>query len=68
MLNNTSKLLLEVTIRRIDGAYAPSTIRATKSNFEKFIEFCFNENVDALPADKIDLANYINHLANSNLK
>ena len=56
------------TIRRIDGAYAPSTIRAYKSNFEKFIEFCDCENVFALPADKANVANYIKHLANGKLK
>ena len=58
--------MLKETITRIDGAYAPSTIRAYKSNFEKFIEFCDNEKLDALPAHKNSVASYIKHLAKSN--
>jgi len=67
-MNTTANNVLEETIKRIDGAYAPSTIRAYKSNFEKFIEFCDRENVDALPANRINVASYIKHLAEGNLK
>lgn len=67
-MNITANNILMETIRRIDGAYAPSTIRAYKSNFEKFIEFCDDENADALPSDRVNVALYIKHLANDNLK
>lgn len=67
-MNTTANNVLEETIKRIDGAYAPSTIRAYRSNFEKFIAFCDCENVDALPADKVNVASYIKHLADGNLK
>ena len=67
-MNTTANNVLEETIKRIDGAYAPSTIRAYKSNFEKFIEFCGKKNADALPSDKVSVANYIKNLANSNLR
>jgi len=67
-MNNTAKEILLETIIKIDGAYAPSTIRAYKYNFEKFIEFCDRENVDALPANRINVASYIKHLAECNLK
>jgi hypothetical protein len=39
-MNNTARNLLQATIKKIDGAYAPSTIRAYKSNFENFIRLC----------------------------
>jgi len=68
MSNIIPKEMLLETLIKIDGAYAPSTIRAYKSNFEKFIEFCDDENVDALPSDRVNVARYIKHLANDNLK
>ena len=68
MKNTIARKTLVNTIERIDGAYAPLTIRAYKSNFEKFIEFCDDENVDALPSDRVNVAQYIKHLANDNLK
>jgi hypothetical protein len=49
-MNNTARLTLEATIKKIEGAYAPSTIRAYKSNFENFIKFCDENNTLALPA------------------
>ena len=36
-MNNNAKRLLKETIVKIDGAYAPATIRAYKANFERFI-------------------------------
>ena len=68
MINIIPKEMLLETLIKIDGAYAPSTIRAYKSNFEKFIEFCDDENVDALPSDRFNVARYIKHLANNKLK
>ena len=44
---NTATKLLQETIARIDGAYAYSTIRAYKADFNKFIEFCEERNEDA---------------------
>ncbi len=67
MSNIIPKEMLLETIIRIDGAYAPSTIRAYKSNFEKFIAFCDEQNVDALPADRVNVAKYIKHLADGKL-
>ena len=55
----TAKNILMETIIRIDGAYAPATIRAYKSNFEKFIAYCDKEKTSALPVDQAYVANYI---------
>ena len=60
--------ILYKTIEKIDGAYAPATIRAYKANFERFIHFCEKRNIDALPANPLDVALYISQLTRSGLK
>lgn len=67
-MNITAKQLLAKTIIDIDGAYAPSTIRAYKTSFERFIQFCEGHKVDALPADPTIVAQYISKLTASGLK
>jgi len=59
-----TKLLLE-TIIKIDGAYAPSTIRAYRADFYDFIHFCHDRNANALPAQPILVAQYICKLTDS---
>jgi site-specific recombinase XerD len=68
MINDTSNIQLKETIERIDGAYAPATIRAYKSNFERFIEFCDEEKTCALPADHEYISKYIKKLSTGKLK
>lgn len=69
-MHNTlnSLRLLHLTMEKIDGAYAPSTIRAYKGNFERFIEFCEKLKVCAIPADPEKVANYVSCLTKSGLK
>ena len=64
-LNETTHRLSQ-TIERIDGAYAPATIRAYKADFIDFIEFCESNNTNALPASAEIIASYITHLTNAN--
>ncbi len=68
MNNIIPKEILLETISRIDGAYAPATIRAYKANFQRFIEFCESKNVLALPSNKLDVSDFIRHLSDSDLK
>lgn len=68
MYKHNAKELLNRTIIKIEGAYAPSTIRAYRSNFEKFIQFCEERKIAALPANPIDVALFIAHLTKSGLK
>ena len=68
MKNTIARNALKETIRRIDGAYAPATIRAYKSNFERFIEFCDQEKTTALPANHENVSSYIKNLSNGKLK
>jgi site-specific recombinase XerD len=68
MVNNTVKQLLMETIAKIEGAYAPSTIRAYRANFERFITFSENHNQSALPADSQIVTTYIKKLSDGRLK
>ena len=68
MNNIIPKEILFETIKRIDGAYAPATICAYKSNFERFIEFCDKEKIIALPTDQETVARYIRDISNGKLK
>jgi len=56
------------TIDKIEGAYAPSTIRAYKTNFKMFIRFCEDMNECALPANCNVVAQYVKKLTESHLK
>jgi len=67
MDNHTPKLLLENTISKIEGAYAPATIRAYKANFERFINFCESHQALSLPADSYIVTTYIKELADGKL-
>lgn len=68
MFKHTANEILSQTIEPIEGAYAPSTIRAYKSNFEKFISFCRHSDATPLPAEPENVARFIYHLAKSGLK
>ena len=37
-MNTTANTILKETVKKIDGAYAPATIRAYKANFERFMD------------------------------
>ena len=68
MIYDTPKELLKETMRRIDGAYAPSTIRAYKSKFEKFMLYCEGLGECALPACSKVVAQYIRKMSDGKLK
>jgi site-specific recombinase XerD len=71
-MDDTARDCLQATIKKIEGAYAPSTIRAYKSNFESFIKFCDEHNTVALPASTEIVADFIkklsSHLKSSSIK
>jgi site-specific recombinase XerD len=68
MFKHTANEILSQTIESIQGAYAPSTIRAYRSSFERFIQFSEGHEAIAIPADPQDVARYISHLTASGLK
>lgn len=51
------------TIDRIQGAYAPSTIRAYRSDFAAFIAFCETQGVEVFPPNPLTLADFITHVS-----
>ncbi len=61
-MNINPKCILNETIIKITGAYAPATIRAYQADFVSFIDYCSERSISALPADSMDIAQYINHL------
>ena len=71
-INDTAKEILIKTVEKIEGAYAPSTIRAYKSNFEVFIKYCDENNTSALQASSNIVTSYIkelsSHLKSSSIK
>jgi site-specific recombinase XerD len=67
-MNNTARNCLQATIKKIEGAYAPSTIRAYKSNFENFIKFCDEIKQEALPAPSEVVVSFIKSISGGRLK
>ena len=63
-LDRATKLLQE-TIIKIEGAYAPSSIRAYRADFKDFIHFCLDRNANALPAGPHLVVQYICKLTSS---
>jgi integrase len=59
---DTATKLLQETIAKIDGAYAPSTIRAYRVDFQDLIKFCSKWDKQALPAKPQLVAKYIHKL------
>ena len=63
MINNSASAILTQTINRIQGAYAPSTIRAYRSDFAEFIAFCESKALDVFPPHPVTLADFIGHVS-----
>lgn len=62
---NQATRLLQETIVKIDGAYAPSTIRAYHADFNDIIHFCHDRNANALPSHPNLVVQYICKLTDS---
>ena len=60
-----ARLALEQTMARIEGAYAPSSIRAYRADFLEFAGFCAVRGWAALPATPQALAAFVDHVADS---
>ena len=67
-MNDTARNCLQATIKKIEGAYAPATIRAYKSNFENFIKYCEEINEEALPASSEIVVSFIKSISDGRLK
>jgi site-specific recombinase XerD len=61
--DNASNLVIQ-TLERIEGAYAPATIRAFKADFNTFIVYCQDHQAAPLPTHPSIVSNYIDSLSN----
>lgn len=61
------KQRLAQTIEKMEGAYAPSTIRAYKEDFERLIHFCKTQSKSSLPCASNTLVQFINYLISQGL-
>jgi site-specific recombinase XerD len=59
MINNTALKLLHELLTHIDGAFAPNTLRAYKSDMLEFIAFCDKSGKCALPADHSSVSKFL---------
>jgi site-specific recombinase XerD len=64
MTKSNSKAILSETLQRIEGAYAPATIRAFKADFNTFITYCIEHQANPIPANPNVVSRYIDHLSN----
>ena len=62
MIEDNPKQLLRKTLERMDGAYADSTTRAYRVDFEHFIKYCEKLNESPLPASPGTICLYIKSL------
>ncbi len=62
MKNISAKELSNQTIKKIDGAYAESTIRAYRVDFEQFINYCEEDQEFPLSATPESICQYIQKL------
>lgn len=53
---------LAQTLGKLEGAYAPSTLRAYRADFEEFINYSESMGENALPASPAGVISFITHL------
>jgi site-specific recombinase XerD len=66
--SNDSIHLLMQTLQKIEGAYAPSTLRAYRADFEEFITYSDSVGENALPAPVDAVVSFIQHLVSRGQK
>ena len=50
---------LEYTLLRLDGAYAPNTLRSYYVDATSFVDWCDEQNIEAFPITSVTLVEYI---------
>ena len=53
---------LEYTLLRLDGAYAPNTLRSYYVDATAFVDWCHEQNVEAFPITSAVLSDYIGYM------
>ncbi len=67
-MNHTSISHLNELLLHLDGAYAPNTLRAYRSDMLEFIAYCAAAGEVALPAEGPTVAKFLMHALNHGIK
>ena len=59
---------LAVLLTRLEGAYAPNTLRAYQADMQEFIRFCANKPSEALPAQPETVATFLLDTLNQGIR
>ena len=59
---------LSETLLKLEGAYSKATIRAYKADFESFIFFCNDKQINPLPCSPLTAAQFIKYLTERPIK
>lgn len=68
MNNNNPTTRLIHLLKKLDGAYAPNTLRAYRADMQEFIRFCANKPFEALPAQPETVATFLLDTLNQGIK
>ena len=58
--------MIEDIFAKFDGAFAKNTIRAYRSDFAQYQNWCLQNNLDPIPANAETMANYVDYLSQTN--
>jgi len=58
--------MIDDIFAKFDGAFAKNTIRAYRSDFIQYQNWCLQNNLDPIPATADTMATYVNHLSEHN--
>lgn len=58
--------MIDHIFAKFDGAFAKNTIRAYRSDFAQYQNWCLQNNQEPIPATADTIANYVDYLSNNN--
>jgi site-specific recombinase XerD len=58
--------MIDDIFAKFDGAFAKNTIRAYRSDFAQYRNWCLQNNLDPIPATAETMANYVDYLSETN--
>ena len=58
--------MIDDIFAKFDGAFAKNTIRAYRSDFKQFQNWCLQNNQEPIPATAETMANYVDYLSETN--
>ena len=58
--------MIDHIFAKFDGAFAKNTIRAYRSDFAQYQNWCLQNNLDPIPATAETMANYVDYLSETN--